>query len=296
MRSANGPQLVRIERIPDTDFEPGDGPLGTELPQYPLFFHYFTSVQDSFNLPVRIGVCNVEDPAEDSYHPDSRMTTALAMGETGKFRILPSAPARDILGDCSGATRQTASHSGALASLLGNLATRLGRPLAEVLLPTSLHATGLVVDGGMGGSTQEFSPAGTVDTGSAATQGAIDLSGVSLPAVTVPLGQGVLATVTLRNSSLITVRDVRLVASIEQGSASRAAGTASVACGDAFGSVPPGTCTVVFSLNASNSGVGSGTLVIGAATARFELQRNGALADVVSIPVTLTGVSTLLGF
>jgi len=165
----NGPQVVRIERIPDGDFGPGEGPLGTPFPQYPLFFHYFTSAPEPFNLPVRIGVCNVQDdPEEDDFHPQHRGTTVLAMGGEGDFRTLPYAPVADVLGaTCFGAERQ-GSEIGSLPHGLDDVAGRVGLFAASLLAPRTLHASVLVLDGGMGGSTDFFSPAGTVDTARAA--------------------------------------------------------------------------------------------------------------------------------
>lgn len=167
----NGPQVVRIERIPDGNFRPGQGPLGTTFPQYPLFFHYFTSAPEPFNLPVRIGVCNVQDdPGEDSFHPPHRGTTVLAMGGEGEFRTLPFAPVGDVLGTtCFGAERE-GSEIGALPHGLGEVAARVGLFAASLIAPRRLEASVLVVDGGMGGSTEFFTPAGTVDTASADLQ------------------------------------------------------------------------------------------------------------------------------
>lgn len=157
----DGEQLVRVERIFDGGFDVGEGPLATDFPQYPLFFHYITTAAQPFNKSVRIGVCNVEDPDENPYHPHHRETTVLAMGGTPEtFRTLTRAPTVDILGNCAGAERQP--------SEIGWLPARLNE-LATALFPKSLHATAVVVvDGGMGGSTDAFSPAGTVDTASLA--------------------------------------------------------------------------------------------------------------------------------
>ena len=163
----NGPQSVRIERIPDGDFAPGQGPLGTTFPQYPLFFHYFTSAPEPFNRPVRIGVCNVEDPSENPYHAHHRGTTVLAMGGTPQeFRVLPFAAVNDVLGTCHGAEKQPPSNViGALQSTgWGELAARAALVGASLLAPRALEASAVTIDGGMGGSTDSFTPAGTVDT------------------------------------------------------------------------------------------------------------------------------------
>lgn len=164
----NEPQLVRIERIPDGDFGPGEGPLGTDFPQYPLFFEYNTSAPEPFNLPVRIGVCNVGEPEESEYHPHHRPGTVLAMGGTpAEFRTLEKAPTFDVLGDCEEAARQS-SGLGLLPRSFDELAARAGVLTATLLAPRELQASAMVVDGGAGGETDFFTPAGTVDTTSAA--------------------------------------------------------------------------------------------------------------------------------
>ena len=95
------------------------------------------------------------------------------------------------------------------------------------------------------------------------------------------------ATVTNRTGSTLPV--TVLLGYIDQGSASRAAGGLQVNCGAGVGELPPGTCAVSFSLGASNGGSGTGTLVPGAATARWVL-KNGlteAVFDVFTMAVTL---------
>jgi len=170
-----GEQLVRIDRIFDGGFDVGDGPLATDFPQYPLFFHYFTTAAQPFNKRVRIGVCNVEDPEENAFHPHHRETTVLAMGGTPEtFRTLPRAAANDILGNCQGAERQP--------SPIGWLPARLNE-LAIALFPQALHASAAVVDGGMGGSTDLISPAGTVDTASGDLGTPVLLSPLSEPLI-----------------------------------------------------------------------------------------------------------------
>ncbi len=173
----NGPQVVRIERIPDGGFRPGQGPLGTRFPQYPLFFHYFTSAPEPFNLPVRIGVCNVQDdPEGDAFHPPHRGSTVLAMGGEGDFRTLPFAPVIDVLGTTCFGAEVEGSDISALPPGLGDVAARVGLFAASLLAPRRLEASALVVDGGMGGSTEFFSPAGTVDTGGLADLTVHDVS------------------------------------------------------------------------------------------------------------------------
>ncbi len=54
------------------------------------------------------------------------------------------------------------------------------------------------------------------------------------------------------------------------------------------GELPPGTCSFIFTLGASNTTAGSGTLVPGGATARFELKdMYGRVVDTSTVSVTL---------
>ena len=92
---------------------------------------------------------------------------------------------------------------------------------------------------------------------------------------------------TLLNPGTGDLSVVVLQAFIQQPGASRAAGGFQVTCGAAIGVLPPGTCNTNFTLNASNTGAGSGTLIAGSATAVFELRLNGGVVDTFSIPVTL---------
>jgi hypothetical protein len=86
------------------------------------------------------------------------------------------------------------------------------------------------------------------------------------------------------------IETVALATFIEQGAASRAGGFTQVDCGP-LGVLPSGTCEFDFTLGA----IGTGTLVPGDATARFELNLYepgfvGALIgtlDEVQIPATL---------
>jgi hypothetical protein len=103
----------------------------------------------------------------------------------------------------------------------------------------------------------------------------------------------------LRNAETRPLRDVFVQAWIDQGEASRAAGGAGVNCpGDVNpGDLPPGDCIFRFTLLASNNTLGSGTLVPGSATARFELRQSvfegegDVLLDTFTMDVTLVGPS-----
>ena len=92
-----------------------------------------------------------------------------------------------------------------------------------------------------------------------------------------------------------TLPNVVLQGWIVQGTTVRAAGGTVITCpsGPPSGGVlPAGTCTTGFSVGASNSGSGNGTLVAGSATFRLDLKQQGSgpefIYDSKTIPVTLT--------
>lgn len=127
------------------------------------------------------------------------------------------------------------------------------------------------------------SPFTSVVANPGATIDDVDLSSTSL----VIGGPLVSYTATITNTTASTISTAVLQATVDQGSASRAAGGLQVTCGSGAGNLPPGTCTLSFSINASNSTAGVGTLVSGAATARFELEENSTVLSTFTVPVTL---------
>jgi hypothetical protein len=164
---ANEPITVKLERLPNTP-----GPLGAPegLHQWPLFYEFTAFViRDGEEFPagqfarrVRIGVCNIDNPFGDPDHPDDRGSVSLGIGAGDKFRTLPLLDATDILGLCEGIT--LAVRSGADASGWRAFLARAAAVATQVVLPRPLYAgAAVVVDGGMGGSTDSFeSPVGTV--------------------------------------------------------------------------------------------------------------------------------------
>jgi hypothetical protein len=99
-------------------------------------------------------------------------------------------------------------------------------------------------------------------------------------------------TATIHNPTGAAVTGVFLQEWIDQAPAtSRPAGGLMIGCTVPSGDLPPGTCVVSFTVGASNAGVGTGTLVAGAATFRLELRQGEAsvLLDTKTVPITLTG-------
>ncbi|HYU01142.1 MAG TPA: hypothetical protein VEK85_12240 [Gemmatimonadales bacterium] len=117
----------------------------------------------------------------------------------------------------------------------------------------------------------------------------IDLVNVVLGSTTLAIdGLAVPYTATVVNGTDQTLSSVVLQGWIDQGVASRAAGGLVVVCGAGDGVLPPGTCSFAFTAVASNATAGTGTLVAGPATARFQLLQGGeTVLDTFTVPVTL---------
>ena len=117
---------------------------------------------------------------------------------------------------------------------------------------------------------------------------AIRIDSLNLSSTTQSIGGATIPyTAALFNGTGATVSSVLVQAYINQGSASRAAGGAVVSCAQVLGDLPAGVCNFNFSVSASNSNAGTGILVPGNATARFELRNNNTLFSVFTVPVTL---------
>ena len=120
-----------------------------------------------------------------------------------------------------------------------------------------------------------------------------DIGSINLSTTTLTIdGPSAFYTANLRNNTGGPLSLAVLQAYIEQPGASRAAGGLQLNC-DTTGVLPPGDCAVSFSLGANNTtSAGSGTLVAGPATARFDLKLNGDVIDTFTVPITLqTGTS-----
>ena len=117
---------------------------------------------------------------------------------------------------------------------------------------------------------------------------AVRIDSVKLSSTTLKIGgPGITYFATVTNLGGSAVTNIGLQGLVIQGSANRAAGGTSVVCGVSIGVLPPGSCTFGFSLIASNSAGGSGILVPGAATAKFDLVWTYGILASVSLPITL---------
>jgi len=140
--------------------------------------------------------------------------------------------------------------------------------------------------------------AGSPQTFTATGITGIDLVSVVLSSTTLTIeGPGDPYTATVVNGTGSALSTVVLQAWIDQGTASRAAGGLQVVCGAGIGTLPPGSCGFSFSAFASNAPpiAGTGTLVPGSATARFELKQGETVLDVVRVPVTLVAAVPIPG-
>src|SRR3989449_8342361 len=130
--------------------------LNTTLPQYPLCYEFSVFPKTTFTVPVTVVVCTLESESHDKAyprlvlaHPDPNNPGAIQVTS----RVLEPVAQRD------GTSAELPTPGG-----VGGLLRRLGAFAARVILPPPLYAT----HGGMGGSTDSFSPFIAVDTASAA--------------------------------------------------------------------------------------------------------------------------------
>ena len=138
------PTLVSIEVIPNT-FPAGEGPLSTKLDQYPGYIRITKTSETDAPLaqPVVVAVC-----ASGVIPPDVRARLRLGHQASAGFEITPPAPANFI--SCPVQTGADPAPSG------------WGR-VAEVLMPSKVHAFQQEFGGGVGGTVTEFSPFAPVD-------------------------------------------------------------------------------------------------------------------------------------
>jgi hypothetical protein len=119
------------------------------------------------------------------------------------------------------------------------------------------------------------------------------LLSIDLSSTTLVIDGPVVSYTATINNAVEPLSGVSLQGWIEQGAASRAASGTSVRCdGVPDGELPLGSCNFDYTTRAQNTGAGSGSLVPGAATARFELLLDepgggSVVLREIEIPVTL---------
>lgn len=116
--------------------------------------------------------------------------------------------------------------------------------------------------------------------------------GANLSSTTLTIGGNLVPFTLDINNTGAPQSPVVLQTYIEQAGASRAAGGLLLNCAGS-GVLPSGTCTVSFTLEADNQNAGSGTLVPGPATARFDVELGGDVIDTITVPITLVDATTV---
>ena len=143
------PTLIAINRITDI-FGPGAGPLPLVLDQYPLYYQFSAenAGHSGFTSAVIVGVC----PANGI---PSEVLSRLRLGhglDGSTAEITPAAPPPATL-NCANAPELSAFAPSIVPTWL--------RGLGKFFLPQPAYA--FRAGGGVGGSTEEFSPFGPVD-------------------------------------------------------------------------------------------------------------------------------------
>jgi hypothetical protein len=149
---------VTVTKLPAPS-APNQGPLPTTLNQYGPYYEISTSPSNAqFGDSVRVGVCQVTDPASRFYAPEathSRLRLAHTVGSTTE--ILEPVGVSDFL-RCTNVTAD--------ADRIDPNSSRLARAMAAI----SHSARGLfspraayAAHGGLGGKVKSFSPFGAVD-------------------------------------------------------------------------------------------------------------------------------------
>jgi hypothetical protein len=148
--------LLSIVRLPDSP-----GPLRTSLVQHPLFYHFSTSPEVTFNLNVTNGVCQSETLTL------AQLRLAHNVGPNfGDVEVLPFVNAPFL--DCSNLAVGTLERGGlfGLASAGWSLLGRTVGPVATaIFLPDELHAAALETCC-LGGTLKKYSEFGAVEPGS----------------------------------------------------------------------------------------------------------------------------------
>jgi hypothetical protein len=145
------PTLITINRVPAFP-----GPLLTQLDQYPIFYEVNSSSGEAFANDAVVGVCSLASDV-------TRLRVAHNVPEPtpNTIEILPLAPAPFL--DCSNAALGLGPRP-SLGEFAGWGVARASRMLQTLLAPAPLSAAGLVLTTGLGGTTKQLSPFGTVDT------------------------------------------------------------------------------------------------------------------------------------
>lgn len=157
--------LVVVTRLPATP-TPGTGPLPTSLKQYPPFYEFSTYPNvPQFGDSMRVGICQVTDPASPLYPPGSHDRLRLAHGVGTSVEILERVGVSDFL-RCTNVSADR-SASGVKSRGWGAALRSLVADAIGLLSPVPVYAA----HGGLGGKIKSFSPFGAVDPTSGGVSG-----------------------------------------------------------------------------------------------------------------------------
>jgi hypothetical protein len=148
---------ITVTRLPGPQ-SPGQGPLPTTLNQYgPYYEIQISPANAQLGDSVRVGVCQVTDPSNQYYPPESshpRLRLAHTVGNTTE--ILEPVGVADFL-RCTNVTAD--ADVDPHASRFSRAVAMFSRGASRIFSPRAAYAA----HGGLGGKVKSFSPFGAVD-------------------------------------------------------------------------------------------------------------------------------------
>lgn len=180
-------------------FAPGEGPLPTQLDQWPLFCNITATnpdgslFEDPLPNPAQLDVCVVDENLQSEYHDFGLVADALVLGKSnGSADFLFLEKVASTLTNCDGNT--TVADLGLGDRILHELDLRMA-PLFGVLMPEGLRAAPMWFgDGGVGGLIGSFSDVNPVEP--ATIEGTVSHPSGPIEGVTVTLSGDASATTT----------------------------------------------------------------------------------------------------
>jgi hypothetical protein len=153
--------LVTIVRLPDSP-----GPLRTSLDQYPLFYHFASSPEVTFDVDVTGGICQLDIDSET--YAELQLAHNVSPFGFGDVEILPRVNAAFL--DCSNlpgpiGTLERGGLTGFASAGWSLLGRTVGPVATAILLPDELHAAALETCC-IGGTLKKFSEFGAVNPNS----------------------------------------------------------------------------------------------------------------------------------
>lgn len=289
---------------------PGPGPLGTLVPGLARFVAHLRHRTSTGDVELDTETVEITlisaNPAIVSLTLDSYQ---IAIGESVDYTVEVRNPGPPIsLALLQGEMRQD-TPDGLVVHGAGGFSTDCGAGIG--VLPTtgtgtcSLRLTVTASNTSVGGtfipglarfvlqlSNEGTSPPTALDSKTVEVTllaaAAVRIADLQLP-TSIAIGAVGNYTATLVNPTSAGLAGVGLQGWMEQGTTRHAANGTAVNClVQSPGLLPVGTCVMTSTFTASNTGSGTGTFVVGAATLRLEMTQGGTLLDVKLVPITLT--------